>query len=118
MPAITLYILASPQTQEGMARFVNGFETARDLKRRGADVRIVFDGAGTQWIPEISRPESKFYPLFQELQENIEGVCAFCSAAFGAREAAEQARIPLLEGPTGHVDLATRLMKGEPILPF
>lgn len=118
MPAITLYILASPQTQEGMARLVNGLETARDLKRRGADVRIVFDGAGTQWIPELTNPESKFHPLFQELRENIEGVCAFCSAAFGAREAAEQAGIQVLQGPTGHADLATRLMDGESVVPF
>ncbi len=78
MPAITFYILASPQTQEGVARLVNGLETARNLKQRGADVRIVFEGAGTQWIPEITSPQSKFYPLYRDLQDNVEGVCAFC----------------------------------------
>ncbi len=118
MQPITLYILSSPETQEGLGRLVNGLEIARDLVQQGASVEVVFDGAGTKWIPELTHPESKLHPLFEALRPQIAGVCAFCSSAYGVQEQVQAAGIPLLQENNGHPGIATRLLQNHHVLTF
>ena len=52
-------------------------------------MRPVFDGAGTQGLAALAEPSHQARPL-------LLGACAYCSRAFGVKEALEAAGFPFL----------------------
>jgi len=101
---------AGKESHEGMARAVHAFLYARELKEHGHEVRLVFDGAGTEWAEELSNPalESKIKPMYDEFKKlGVEEViCDFCAGAFGVKEKLQGRRLPLTAGYEGHPSIA------------
>jgi len=101
---------ASKETHEGMARAVHAFLYARELKEHGHEVRLVFDGAGTEWAEELSNPasESKIKPMYEEFKKLgiSEVICDFCAGAFGVKEKLQGRQYPLTGGYEGHPSIA------------
>lgn len=73
MKKILIVILAGKETHEGMGRFTNALVMAKELHEAGHTVKIIFDGAGTEWLPEIVKKESHFYKFYEQLQDLIVG---------------------------------------------
>lgn len=101
---------AGKETHEGMARAVHAFLYARELKEHGHEVRLVFDGAGTEWAEELSNPasESKIKPMYDEFKKLgiSEIICDFCAGAFGVREKLQGRLPPLTAEYEGHPSIA------------
>ena len=54
---------------------VNALQAAREFKEAGDDIKLIFDGGGTQWIREFAQGESKCAGLFAA----VEDCAAACS---------------------------------------
>ncbi|HYW94845.1 MAG TPA: hypothetical protein VE870_04610 [Bacteroidales bacterium] len=77
MSKVALLILADTETHESQGRIANALEVAKEMKENGEDVKIVFDGAGTKWVPKLADPEHKMHPLYEAVKDKIGGVCHF-----------------------------------------
>ncbi len=111
-------VLAGMETHEGLARVVNAMETVKELKVAEDDVKLIFDGAGTRWIRELTQSEHKAHGLFEAVRDRVDGVCAYCAGAFGVDEDARTCQVPLLSGFEGHPSLRTLIANGYSILTF
>lgn len=111
---------AGKETHEGMARAVHAFLYARELKEHGHEVRLVFDGAGTEWAEGLSNPasESKIKPMYEEFKKQgiSEVICDFCAGAFGVKEQLQGRELPLAAGYEGHPSIAQWADQGYEVL--
>ena len=90
------------------------------LIKHGHEVVLLFDGAGTEWIAEWSKPDStdKLAPMYKELREagvtNV--ICDFCANAFQVKENLEENKAPLTAEYKGHPSIAKFADKGYQII--
>jgi hypothetical protein len=118
MIKVAIVILADTETHEGLGRVVNALEAAKELKETGDDVRVVFDGAGTRWVPALAGADHKLHGLYKAVGDKVVGVCAFCAGAFGAKAGVEATGVPFLSEYDGHPSFRKLLAGGYQILTF
>jgi hypothetical protein len=118
MAKVAIVVLAGTETHEGLGRVVNALEAAKELKDGNDEVRIVFDGAGTAWIPELARKEHEAHGLYAAVGDRIAGVCAFCAAAFGVKEAVAAQGVPLASEYEGHPSVRRLIHDGYQVVTF
>lgn len=118
MLKVAIVILADTETHEGLGRVVNALEAAKEFKEAGDDVRIVFDGAGTKWIPALASPDHKIHGLYRAVGDKVAGVCAFCAGAFGAKAGVEATGVPLVSEYDGHPSFRKLVAGGYQVLNF
>ncbi|MDP6225672.1 MAG: hypothetical protein QF501_04315 [Anaerolineales bacterium] len=75
MQKVAIVILSQPGSPERTRRMVNALQAAREFKEAGDDIKLIFDGGGTQWIREFAQGESKCAGLFAA----VEDCAAACS---------------------------------------
>ena len=88
---VLIVLQAGAETHEGQARALHALLYARELREAGATVRLVFDGAGTEWLARLRDPEQasgRLAELFRELTAAglTYEVCDYCSGAFHVRD--------------------------------
>lgn len=113
-----ILILAGTEGHSEMARVSNALESAKEFKENGDDVKIIFDGAGTQWLNKLSDPQNLLYPLFDAVRDKVTGACAFCAAAFGAAEGAAAGGVELVDEYEGHPSIRQLVKEGYEIITF
>jgi hypothetical protein len=59
MAKAAIVVLADTETSGELGRVVNALTTAKELKQEGDEMAVVFDGAGTKWVPVLSDPEHR-----------------------------------------------------------
>ncbi len=79
---------------------------------------MIFDGAGTKWVGELSRTDHKYHGLFADVQELVAGACSYCAEAFGVREQVDQANVALLDEYSGHPSIRTLVAGDYTVLTF
>lgn len=111
---------AGKESHEGMARAVHALLYSKELKEHGHEVVLLFDGAGTEWISEWSKPDStdKLAPMYKELREagitNV--ICDFCANAFQVKSSLEENKAPLTAEYEGHPSIAKFADRGYQII--
>lgn len=118
MQKIAIVILTDIETHESLGRIVNALEFAKELGENNDEVKIVFDGAGTKWIPELEDEEYKAHPLYEAVKENITGACRFCAKSFGAFDGIKESEIPLLAEYDQHPSLRNYIINDYLIVTF
>ena len=111
-------VLADTDRAEGLGRVVNALTTAKEFKEAGDDAVVIFDGAGTKWVAELSREDHKYHGLFEDVRDVVGGACAYCSGAYGVKEQVEQAGVRLLDDFEGHPSLRTLIGDGYAVVTF
>lgn len=86
-----IIVLSDPNhgQEEALGRVFNALATAFDYQQSGADVKVIFNGTGTRWIAELSKPENPVHTLFEAVKEKIAGVSCGCADVFGSAEEVE-----------------------------
>lgn len=79
-----------------MGRVANALEAVKAFKEAKGDVKLIFDGAGTKWLCELSEPDHPLHSLFESVKADITGACSSCAVAFGAKEGVQACGILLL----------------------
>ena len=116
MKAVVL-VLADTETHEDRGRIRNALETTNEFKDSGDDVKLIFDGAGTKWIPEISKSDNKYNELYTGLKDRALA-CKYCAASFGATKGIQDAGVPLLDEYHGHPSLRKLVSLGYQVISF
>ena len=102
MVKAAIVILAGNESHSDYGRLANGLEAAKEFAETdGDEVEVIFDGAGTQWIPELEAEDSDYHELYLAIRDDA-AVCDYCSGAFGVSEAVEDAGITVLSEYDGH----------------
>jgi len=102
MTNAAVIVLAGTDGHENVGRLVNGLETAKEFADTdGDDVELIFDGAGTQWIPELEDEGSDYHELYQAVRDDA-AACDYCAGAFGVEDAVADAGVVTLDDHDGH----------------
>lgn len=67
IPDAAIVVLAGTKSPSELGRVVNGLQTAQEFDDAGDSVEILFDSAGTQWIPELEDEDHDYHSLYAEL---------------------------------------------------
>jgi hypothetical protein len=118
MGSVATLILAGTETKADLGRVVNALHVAREFDESDEDVTIVFDGAGTQWVPTLSDEDHKYHSLFEQTKDSIAGACGYCAGAFGVKDAIEDTDVELLDEFDGHPSVRKLVSNGYQVLTF
>lgn len=75
-------VLADTETHGDLDRIANALTSAKEFKEAGDETTIVFDGAGTKWVPELSNPEHRLHKAFESVKDVVAGACSYCAKSF------------------------------------
>lgn len=118
MRKVVVLVLAGTETHEGLGRLVNALMLAQELKGAKDEVRLVFNGAGTEGLATLADPNHKAHALLLAVRDRILGACAYCARAFGVKEALETAGFPFLSEYRDHPSLRNLLEEGYTLVTF
>jgi hypothetical protein len=118
MTKVAIVVLADTETHGDLGRIANALTSAQDFKEAGDEATIVFDGAGTKWIGELSRPDHKLHEAFESVRDSVAGACAYCAKSFGVKQQVQKSGIPLLEEYAGHPSLQRLVSQGYQVITF
>ncbi len=120
-----ILVLSDPKSgsDEALGRVFNALAAAYEFKTRGEEVTLLFQGAGTRWIGELSKPEHPAYALFEEVKDKVAGVSCGCADVFGGTEDAEKSGFELIKdnpipGTSGLASLQKLIGQGYTLLTF
>jgi hypothetical protein len=91
---------------------------AYEMMESGHEVKIIFDGAGTQAAATLSAPDHKYHDLFRQVRSRVSGICCYCANAFGVAPTIEKANLPFADDFKGHPSFKTLLEEQYQILTF
>lgn len=115
---VAIIILADTASFEDMTRLTIALEAAKEFNEPNEEVKIIFDGAATAWLPKISDPNDKLHILFNQVKDRILGACRFCAKSLGISEEIEVSGIPLIGEYEGHPSIKGLISKGYDIITF
>jgi len=121
--AIVIFSDPKNGSEEALGRVFNGLATAYDFKQAGDEVSILFQGAGTRWIGELTKKDHLAHELFEAVKDQVAGVSCGCADVFGGTEEAEKSGLDLIKenpvpGTRGMASLRKYAAKGATILTF
>ena len=120
-----IIVLSDPKSgsEESLGRVFNALAATYDFKQRGDDVTVLFQGAGTRWIGELTKPDHPAHGLFEEVKDKVAGVSCGCADVFGGGEDAVKSGFDLVKenavpGTTGLPSLWQLSSEGYTVLTF
>lgn len=118
MNKVAVIVLTDTETHESLGRIVNALEFTKELQEHGDEVKIVFDGAGTKWVPELEDEEHDAHPLYKAVKGNIHGACKYCSKAFGVLKEINDTDVNLLDEYDQHPSLRNFIVDDYDVVTF
>ena len=122
---VTIAIFSDPKngSEEALGRVFNGLAAAYDFKQGGDDVSVVFQGAGTRWIGELTKKDHPAHELFEAVKDQVAGVSCGCADVFGGSEEAQKSGFDLIKnnpipGTSGLTSFRTLISEGSTVLTF
>lgn len=83
MANAAIVVLAETESHADTGRLVNGLEAATEFaETEGDEVRVILDGAGTEWIPGLEDEDSDCHDRYRAVGDDA-AVCDFCAGTFG-----------------------------------
>jgi hypothetical protein len=118
MTKAAIVILAGTDGHANLGRLVNGLEAAREFAENEEDeLELIFDGAGTQWIPELEDEESDYHELYAAVKDEA-SACDYCSGAFGVDDAVQDAGVVQIDDNDGHPSIRSLVDDDYEIITF
>jgi len=92
-----IIILSDPKAgEEALGRVFNALAVAHEAVQAGDDVEVVFNGAGTRWPEELTKPAHPANALYNAVRDTVRGASRACATVFGATKGVEACGHPLL----------------------
>jgi hypothetical protein len=120
-----IIVLSDPKSggEEALGRMFNALAVAHDLKQKGREVRVLFQGTGTRWPGVLAREDHPAHALYLSVADTIAGASHGCAVAFGAKEEVVHNGLELVggnevPGTPGLPSLERLLSDGYSILTF
>jgi len=118
MAKAAIVILAGTDGHENAGRVFNGLEAAKEFAENDDDeVELIFDGAGTQWIPELEDEDHDYHELYRSVKDDA-AACDYCSGAFGVEDAVADSGVVTLDDYDGHPSIRSLVDDDYEIITF
>jgi hypothetical protein len=118
MTKAAIVVLAGTDGYANAGRVLNALETAKEFaENESDDLELVFDGAGTQWIPELEDENNDFHELYRTVRDDT-SVCDFCAGSFGVGDAVDDAGVVRLDDHDGHPSIRSLVDDGYEVITF
>lgn len=118
MTKAAIIVLAGTETHANRGRLVNALEAAKEFAETpGDDLELIFDGAGTQWIPKLEDEDSDLHDLYRAVRDDT-SACDYCAGAFGVGEAVDDAGVVRLDDHDGHPSVRSLVDDGYEVITF
>lgn len=118
MANAAIVMLAGTESHSDLGRLVNGLEAAKEFDENADDeLELIFDGAGTQWIPELEDEGHDYHELYRSLSEEA-AVCDYCANAFGVDDAIAETGVVTVDENGGHPSVRSLVDEGYEIITF
>jgi hypothetical protein len=101
MAKAALVVYAGTDDSSDAGRVINAMVAAREFIEAGDEVKLIFDGAGTQWIPILESAEYEYHDLYTVVRDVV-AVCEYCANAHGVENAVQSAGLDHLSANDGH----------------
>jgi hypothetical protein len=100
--------------------FVHVLLNGLDLKVKGAQVKIVFEGAACRLVSELGKTDHAFHQLYAKAREQglFDGICKACAHKMGSLDDAKTQGLAILEDMSGHAGMAPYIQAGYRIITF
>jgi DsrE/DsrF-like family len=121
--AIVVFSDPKPGSEEALGRLFNAMFLTLELKDKGQDVALIFQGAGARWPAEVAKPAHPAHALYHAVADKVAGVCGGCADVFGATEGVKATGLNLVRerdipGVGGILDLSRYLDQGYRLVAF
>ncbi len=121
--AVIVYSDPKNGSEESLGRVFNALAATYDFKQQGDEVTLLFQGAGTRWVGELSQKDHPAHELYESVRDKVAGVSCGCAAVFGATAEVEKQGLDLIKdnavpGTTGLPSLRKLVSDGYTILNF
>ncbi|KAB2914784.1 MAG: DsrE family protein [Hyphomicrobiaceae bacterium] len=121
--AIVVFSDPTAGHEEALGRLFNAMFLTLELKDKGQDVALIFQGAGARWPAEVTKPAHPAHALYHAIADKVVGVCGGCADVFGATEGAKATGVTLVRdkqipGTGGILDLSRYLDQGYRLVTF
>ncbi len=120
-----IIILSDPKSgsEEALGRVFKALAAAYDFKQKGDEVTVLFQGAGTRWLGELSKDDHPAHALFEEVRDTVAGASSGCADVFGAREEVVASGFDLISenpvpGTSGLPSVQALVAQGNTVLTF
>ncbi|QLG47994.1 DsrE family protein [Natrinema halophilum] len=118
MAETAIVILAGTESHSDLGRLVNGLEAAREFDENPDDeLEVIFDSAGTEWVPELEDEDHDYHELYRSLSEEV-AVCDYCANAFGVDEAVADTGVETVDENGGHPSIRSLVDDGYEIITY
>lgn len=118
MSKAALIVFAGTDSHADLGRVFNAIETAREYKQDGDEVLLIFDGAGTEWIPVLEDPDHDAHEAYESVKDVVAGACKFCSKAFEVHDEIAETDIDFLSEFEGHPSIKSLIEEGYQVVTF
>jgi hypothetical protein len=119
-----IVVLSDPDGgEEALGRTFNALAAAKDFREQGAEVRLLFQGAGTRWTGLLGEDGHPLHELYAAVRRDVAGASDACATFFGARDRVSAAGLQFvaqnhIEGVGGLPSLAALVRDGFTVLTF
>jgi hypothetical protein len=117
MRKVAIIVLAGTGSHADRGRVFNALEATKEFVENGDEARLVFDGAGTEWIPELEDVDHDFHGLYAEVRDTV-NVCDFCADAFGVGDDVDDSEVPRIDEYDGHPSVRSFVEDGYEVVTF
>jgi|APHM01.1.fsa_nt_gi hypothetical protein len=111
MNKLAIIIYTDVGSPASMARVMNALESAKEYKENGDPVTVIFDGAGTKWIPVLEDESHNLHQLYRTVRPDTR-VCDYCAESFEVHDQVAEVDVDIIEEYDGHVSLRKRFEAG------
>jgi len=119
MSKVALVVLAGTEGHSSLGRVVNALEVAREYEEDDdGEAVVIFDGAGTEWIPELRDPEHPAHEIYESVKHRFEGACRYCAKSFEVFDEIQESDVDLLADFEGHPSIKSFVDEGYEVVTF
>jgi hypothetical protein len=114
MRKFLIVLLADIAGHENTSRGYHALLYTKEIHDKKMDVKLVFDGAGTQWALKLAKGKGGFNKMYVDLKDKclVLGACLACSKAFGVEEELRALGEKFVDEYEGHPDTAKYIADG------
>ncbi len=118
MAKIAIILQAGPGSHESHARMFHSMVYSKELHEKGHEVRLIFDGASTEWLAKWGDPQDAddrmMAGFFNHLKDDglAYVVCDFCAGAFQVRDRLAAQGEPLVAEYLNHPSVGSLVDEG------
>lgn len=117
MVKAAIIVLAGTESSSGLSRVVNGLQAAKEFRDEGDEVEVIFDGAGTQWIPELEDEDHDYHALYRAVSDDVTA-CDYCVDSFEVGDEVDGSEADRVAEFEGHPSVRDLVADGYEVITY